>query len=145
MPITLHNLTPAKGSRKSKKRIGRGFTNGKTSGRGHKGQKSRSGVGGLKRLGMRKLTLSTPKVRGFKSQRPKLEVVNLKSISNFFAKDDIISPETLLKKKLISTKSDGVKILGTGEIEIAVKVKGCTVSKAAAEKILAAGGSVTAN
>ncbi|MDP2631919.1 MAG: 50S ribosomal protein L15 [Candidatus Uhrbacteria bacterium] len=144
MPLTLNNLKPSEGSKKSKKRLGRGFTGGKTSGRGHKGQKSRSGVGGLKRLGLRSLMLATPKVRGFQSQAGKPAVVNLGGIDSAFKKDDVVSPQTLLDKKLIASKKDGVKILGDGEIRIAVKVKGCKVSKSAVEKITAAGGNVSA-
>ncbi|MCH8049108.1 50S ribosomal protein L15 [Patescibacteria group bacterium] len=143
--MALHNLKSSK-PKKSKKRLGRGFgsTRGRTSGRGQKGQKARSGVGGLKRLGLRKLMFATPKLRGFKSQQPKMEIVNLRDLSEVFQKGEVVTPKALVKKKLISTARYGVKILGTGEIEGQFQIQGCAVSKSAAEKIIKAGGNIMA-
>ena len=145
MAITLHNLQPSKGSKKSRKRVGRGLgSKGRTAGRGQKGQKSRSGVGGLKRLGMKKLILSMPKLRGFKSHKPKASVVNLEDIAKKFGTDEIVNPKSLVKKGLIPSNHSRVKILGDGEIETALTIKGCAVSKSAAEKIIAAKGKIDA-
>jgi len=145
MAISLHNLSPRKGSKTTKKRVGRGLgSTGTTSGRGQKGQKSRAGSGGYQRIGMKKLLLQTPKLRGFKSAKPKMAVVNLADIAGHFGAGELVTPETLAAKKLISTQKDGVKLLSEGEITVAIKVSGCSVSKVAAEKILAAGGEVIA-
>lgn len=144
--LSLHNLSPKEGSKKKKKRLGRGIgsTLGKTSGRGMKGQKSRSGASGFQRLGMRKLMLATPKLRGFNSPHKKPEIVNVGDLASAFAKGEDVNPDTLKKKNLIATKKNGVKILSDGDIAVSLKVSGCKVSKAAAEKITAAGGTVKA-
>lgn len=146
MTLSLHNLT-TKGKKNPKKRLGRGYGSGKgghTVGRGQKGQKSRSGTGGYKRLGMRRVMLATPKLRGFNSGKPTPEIVNLHTIEVHFIKDEVVSPKTLLTKKLIASTKNGVKILANGEITKSVIVKKCFVSKTAQEKILAVGGRVDA-
>lgn len=147
MALSLHTIKPADGSKKSKKRIGRGLASrGAKSGRGQKGQKSRAGSGGLQRIGIRQQMLAMPKLRGFKSPHADKAVVNVADIQATFAKGDIVTPATLAAKKLVAAKAkkDGVKILGNGEIEISVTVKKCAVSKSAAEKIMKAGGSIEA-
>ncbi|MBT4857002.1 50S ribosomal protein L15 [Candidatus Uhrbacteria bacterium] len=145
MSISLDNLTPSKGRAKGKKRLGRGLASrGTTSGRGQKGQKSRSGSSGFKRRGLRRLILSTPKLRGFKSPHVEAETVNVGVIAENYIKDEVVSPRTLKQKGLIPTILKGAKILGEGEISITVSVKGCSVSKSAAEKITAAGGTIEA-
>ena len=146
MSIGLHNQQPSKGRKSAKKRLGRGLGSGTgaKSGRGQKGQKSRSGASGFQRLGLRKLMLATPKLRGFKSPNTKKAVVNLEEIAQAFGKNEMVTPKVLVKKGLISTTANGVKVLGNGEIDLPVKVQGCSVSKSAAEKILAAGGEVIA-
>jgi large subunit ribosomal protein L15 len=145
MAIQLSGLSPKKGSQTGKKRLGRGLASrGTTSGRGQKGQKSRAGSSGMQRLGMRKLMFATPKLRGFKSNRPVAEIVNLETLEKRFEAGDVITPKTLKKLGVISTKRHGAKILGEGEVTKAFTVKGCAVSKSAAEKILAAGGEVIA-
>jgi len=146
MTLALHNLTP-KGKKNPGKRVGRGYGSGKgghTAGRGQKGQKSRSGTGGYKRLGMRRVMLSTPKLRGFKSDKPIPEIVKLQQIDLHYIKDEVVSPKTLLQKKLINSTKSGVKILSNGEITKSVIIKKCSVSKVAQEKIVAAGGRVDA-
>lgn len=145
MGIQLHDLTPGS-SKKKAKRIGRGIgsTKGKTSGRGQKGQKSRSGTGGFKRLGLRKMLLATPKLRGFNSPNENNQVVSLEALANVVAKGEVVTPKTLASKGLIKSHKKPVKILADGEISVAITVKNCAVSKAAAEKILAAGGKVEA-
>ncbi len=144
MELSLHNLSPKK--KKTKKRIGRGLGSGSgaKSGRGQKGQKSRSGVSGLKRLGMRRMMLATPKKRGFKATKEQKAVVNLSDLDANFNAQAVVTPSALRQKKLISSVKLGVKILGQGTLTKALTIKGCSVSKAAAEKILAAGGSVHA-
>ncbi|MFH1712239.1 MAG: 50S ribosomal protein L15 [Patescibacteria group bacterium] len=142
--MTLHNLSPSKG-KKSKKRIGRGLgSTGRTSGRGQKGQKARAGASGFQRLGMRKLMLATPKLRGFRSQNEKNAIVNLSDLAKAFKKGEVVTPKALMTKKLISTAKNGVKILGVGEIAEALQIQGCAVSKTAAEKIIKVGGNIQA-
>ena len=144
--MKLNELADNPGSRPTKKRVGRGIGSGKgkTAGRGVKGQKSRSGASGFQRLGMRKLMLATPKLRGFTSPHASASVVNLSALSEIFATGDIVTPKILKQKKLIAKISDGVKILGDGDISIALTVKGCKVSSSAEKKITAAGGTIKA-
>lgn len=144
--LTLHTIKPARGAKKHRKTIGRGGKRGTYSGKGMKGQRARSGVSGLKRLGMRQLMERTPKLRGFKSRQIKPEVLNLSVLSDKFSatsKEMIkINPEDLFKQGLISTVKKGVKILGDGEVKIKLEISGCAVSQTAKEKIEKAGGKV---
>lgn len=114
--ITLENIKKGKGTLKKKRRIGRGNASGSGtySGRGLKGQKSRTGAsrGKLKRLGMKQSLLKIPKTRGFKSLYSKNQVVDIKTINENFKDNDLVNPETLFAKKLISKKNQTVKILG---------------------------------
>jgi large subunit ribosomal protein L15 len=147
MTLSLSNLEKSKGAKHAGKRVGRGIGSGKgghTSGRGQKGQKSRSGSGGYKRLGMRKLMLATPKLRGFKALTEKNFVVKLGIIDKNYIKDEVVSPKTLIKKGLVPADVDNIKILSDGEITKSIIVKKCSVSKAAQEKITVAGGRVDA-
>ncbi len=119
--LSLHTIKPAKGAVKKRKRVGRGNSSGHGtySGRGLKGQRSRSGgKKGLKRIGMKNILLQTPKLRGFKSQRPKNQVVNLKDINSSFKDGDKINPGSLFKAGLIDKIKLPVKILGKGELRI---------------------------
>ncbi len=143
MAISLSTLRPALGAKRSKRRVGRGLgSRGTTSGRGQKGQSARSGVGGLARLGMRSLMLATPKMRGFKSLAPKAQTVNLETLASKYIAGEYVTPVTLMRKGLILDKTMPVKILGNGELTVAVMVKNCLVSASAAEKITKAGGTV---
>lgn len=145
MSLSLHTLRPAKGAKSDKKRVGRGLgSKGTTAGRGQKGQSSRSGVGGLKRLGMRHTVLATPKLRGFRSAALKAQVVSLGTISANFIAGEVVTPRTLAKKGLVAKAKASVKILSRGELEHAVTVKGCSVSESAQAKITAVGGKVEA-
>lgn len=143
MSLTLHSLQPQKGASKGKKRVGRGLgSKGTYSGRGVKGQGARSGVSGLQKLGIRQVMLATPKARGFKSNRPKTQVVNVCDLSKHFGAGAKVSPEILEKKGLIVSASMPVKILAVGGIAIAITLTDCAVSAAAKEKIHAAGGTI---
>ncbi|AMX84825.1 50S ribosomal protein L15 [Geobacillus subterraneus] len=141
--MKLHELQPAPGSRKKAVRVGRGIGsgNGKTSGRGHKGQKARSG-GGV-RLGFEggqtPLFRRLPK-RGFTNiNRKEYAVVNLDKL-NIFEDGTEVTPELLLETGVISKLKSGVKILGKGQIEKKLTVKAHKFSASAKEAIEAAGG-----
>lgn len=144
MSLTLHNLHASKGSKKSKKRLGRGLASkGSYSGRGVKGQRARSGVSGLKKMGIRQNMLATPKVRGFRSPHPRLAIVNLSDLS-VFADGTKVSPKLLLKKGLVEDISSGVKVLAKGTVTARLTITDCEISASAKEKIEAAGGTVEA-
>lgn len=112
--LSLSNLKAAHGATKKRKRVGRGNASGHGtySTRGLKGQKSRSGVSGLKRLGMRKQLLQIPKSRGFRSLVPKNQAVSVKAINANFQAGETVSPESLLAKGLIGRLDRPVKVLG---------------------------------
>ncbi|MGB4313715.1 MAG: 50S ribosomal protein L15 [bacterium] len=141
--MKLHELKPQVGEKKSRKRVGRGIGSGlgKTSGRGHKGQKARSG-GGVRpgfEGGQNPLYVRLPK-RGFKNIfRKEFVEVNIEQL-NRFADDTIVTPELLLESGIIKKVKDGVKILGKGELEKKLEVRANRFSKSAVEKITAAGG-----
>lgn len=125
--------------------VGRGGRRGKTSGRGTKGQKARSGR--KLRPELRDIIKRLPKKRGyfFKSIKDKPEVVNLSVLNAKFEKGETISPETLVSKGILRTARRGmpsVKILGDGEVTKALSVANCTVSMPARVKIEKAGGSI---
>ncbi|HZJ41922.1 MAG TPA: 50S ribosomal protein L15 [Patescibacteria group bacterium] len=135
--LTLNSIKKAKGASKGKKRVGRGNASGHGtySTRGLKGQKSRSGVSGLKRLGMKQQLLQTPKSRGFKSAKPKNQVLSLRDINNNFKDGENVTPESLAEKKLITSASLPVKILGkTDKLTVKVKFAGVKMSMGAQEQ-----------
>ena len=156
MPLTLSNLAPKKGSRKRRKRVGRGDSSGHGtySGRGQKGQRSRSG--GKKKLalkGLRATLWRISKKGGFKSIKPKMACVNLGDLEKKFKKNEIIDPEKLVKVGLIRTKKFGVKVLakpftfkrkvkGKGRLTKAFTVKAQAFSDSAKSAIKKAGGKV---
>ncbi len=141
--MDLSNLQPAIGSTKNRKRLGRGpgSGQGKTAGKGHKGQKARSG-GSIKagfEGGQMPLQRRLPK-RGFTPLAKKVyALVNLRDLEQFEA-GSVVDLEALGKAGLINQVLDGVKILGDGELTDALTVKAHKFSKSAAEKIDAAGG-----
>jgi large subunit ribosomal protein L15 len=149
--IGLHNLKPKPGSKRPRKRIGRGEGSGlgKTSGRGHKGAGSRSGrkrkagyEGGQNPIHMRMRKLRGPHMKKsmpFENFRTKTQPVNLADLEQRFEADDEVTPETL-KAKGLATRTDPVKILARGEISTKLTVSAHAFSKAAKEKIEAAGG-----
>jgi len=146
--MKIHNLTPSEGSRRKPKRIGRGLGSGhgKTSTKGHKGQKARSGgtKGPSFEGGQTPLQRRLPK-RGFKNSPFKKEyaIVNLMDISRI-TDTDVITPDVLLQSKIIKDVKDGIKILSLGNIERPLTIKAHSFSSAAISKIKAAGGSVEA-
>ena len=143
MITTLHQLTNTSRPKKVSKRVGRGFGSGlgKTCGRGHKGDGSRSGrktrpsyEGGQFPL-FRKLP-----VRGFSNAAFKISyyVINLGQIEEWFDEGDLISEETLRERRLVKGRVDGVKILGHGELTKKVKIEAHAFSCSAKEKLDAA-------
>jgi large subunit ribosomal protein L15 len=141
--MKLHELQPAPGSRKERNRVGRGIGsgNGKTSGRGQKGQNARSG-GGVRigfEGGQTPLFRRLPK-RGFTNiNRKESAIVNLDKL-NRFEDGTEVTPELLLETGVISKLKSGVKILGKGQIEKKLTVKAHKFSASAKEAIEAAGG-----
>ena len=144
MEKILSNLKNVPGSKHSKKRVGRGPGSGlgKTCGKGHKGQNSRSG-GGVKpgfEGGQMPLIRRLPK-RGFKNPFKKIyNIVNLSTLEEKYGEGETVSFETLLSKKIVKKPLDGVKILGNGDLTKKLKFSVDKVSTSAKEKIIAAGG-----
>ena len=141
--MRLHNLRIPKGAKKKRKRIGRGpgSGHGGTSCKGHKGQKARSkGKGPLFEGGQTPLSRRTPKIKGFTSLNRKVyQIVNLFQL-NKFPENSEITPEFLTENKSIKKVKDGIKILGSGNIDKPMVVKAHKFSKSAIEKIKKAGG-----
>jgi large subunit ribosomal protein L15 len=143
---TLSNMKPPRGSRHRKVRVGRGMGSkmGKTSGAGNKGQQSRRGYSRRPGFegGQMPLHRRLPK-RGFSSPFPKsFAVVNVESLNNVFAAGDTVTPEELNTRGIVRAVRDRVKILGDGELKIALTVRAHAFSKSAQEKIAAAGGTI---
>lgn len=142
--MKIHNLAPEHGSKRKAKRVGRGLGSGhgKTSTKGHKGQKARSGgaKGPSFEGGQTPLQRRLPK-RGFKNSPFKKEyaIVNLRDISRI-TNTDVITPEVFLQSKIIKDIKNGIKILGMGNIERPLTIKAHAFSSAAIAKIKAAGG-----
>jgi len=141
--MNLSELRPAAGSRKDRKRIGRGAGSGlgKTSGKGHKGQNARSG-GGVKagfEGGQMPLQRRLPK-RGFTPLTKKVySLVNLRQLENFES-GSTVNAEALIAAGMIKGVADGIKILGDGELTKKLTVQAHKFSKSAQEKIVSAGG-----
>jgi large subunit ribosomal protein L15 len=146
--VKLHDLKPAEGAGRRKKRVGRGIAagQGKTAGRGYKGQNSRSG-GGVKPYfegGQLPLVRKLPFARGVGFRDPwrvEFTPVNVDQLSSF-RKGAEITPEKLAEAGIIKRAGDLIVILGRGEIKKALKVKAHRFSASAKEKIEAAGGTV---
>ena len=143
MEVTLSNLRPPRGSRHRKVRVGRGMGSklGKTAGRGNKGQKSRSGYSSRRGFegGQMPLHRRIPK-RGFRNPFGReLAIINVAAL-NAFSPGDVVTPEVLLERGILSARRDGVKVLGDGELKVALTVQAHAFSKSAEQKIAAAGG-----
>lgn len=143
--MKIHELKPAEGSKKEAIRKGRGHGSGlgKTSGRGHKGQKARSG-GGVRpgfEGGQMPLQQRIPK-RGFTNIFAKeIIAINLQQLDRFES-GTVVTPELLKQSGVVKAVKDGIKVLGNGELNKALTVQAHAFSKSAAEKIVAAGGKV---
>ncbi|MCG7410616.1 50S ribosomal protein L15 [Paenibacillus sp. ACRRX] len=141
--MKLHELSPAPGSREERYRKGRGIAsgNGKTAGRGHKGQNARSG-GGVRpgfEGGQNPLYRRLPK-RGFTNPtRKEYAVLNVADLNSFAAGTEV-TPELLMEQGIIKNPLSGIKILGNGDLSVQLTVKANKFSQAAVEKIEAAGG-----
>ncbi|WP_077620231.1 50S ribosomal protein L15 [Bacillus sinesaloumensis] len=141
--MKLHELQPAEGSRKTRNRVGRGTGsgNGKTSGKGHKGQKARSG-GGVRpgfEGGQTPLFQRLPK-RGFTNiNRKDFAIVNLETL-NRFEDGTEVTPELLIETGVVSKLNAGVKVLGKGTLDKKLTVRAHKFSSTAQQAIEAAGG-----
>ena len=142
--MKLNELRPAEGSTKASFRVGRGpgSGNGKTAGKGHKGQNARSG-GGVRpgfEGGQLPLYRKLPK-RGFNNKFATVyAIVNVADLEKNFQDGDIVTLDALLAKKIIRKAFDGLKVLGDGELTKKLTVQATVFSAAAKEKITAVGG-----
>ncbi len=147
--MQLHDLVPAPGSTKNRKRVGRGHGSGhgKTSGRGQDGQKSRPGGGkgaGFEG-GQTPLARRLPKLPGFRNiNRTEYVPVNVDRLEVYFESGDVVDSDTLVAKGIIKKNGLPVKVLGGGTLTKSLTVKVDKVSASASEKIIAAGGKVEA-
>ena len=148
--MQIHELKPTH-KNKEKKRIGRGVTRGKTSGRGHKGQKARAGA--KIRPAMRDVIKRIPKKRGHGigrsqavvSEKTRPQEVGLGQLNDVFENGDQVTPNSLIQKGLVDKKSGKtptVKILGNGELNKKLEVTNCFVSASAKESIEKVGGEI---
>jgi large subunit ribosomal protein L15 len=140
--VKIHDLKPAPGSTRNRKRVGRGIAGkgGKTAGRGTKGQNARNSVKPGFEGGQMPLHMRVPKLRGFKNPfRVEYDVVNLDTLEAFDGAE--VSPETLRDNGLVS-KHGLVKVLGRGELSKKLTVRAHAFSKSAEQAITAAGGTV---
>ena len=140
--LRVHDLRPAPGSKTTKTRVGRGHgSKGKTAGRGTKGTKARYQVRVGFEGGQLPLHMRLPKLRGFKNPfRVEYQVVNLDKLNETFTQGGDVTVDDLVARGLVR-KNQPVKVLGTGEITVALNVKANAFSASAQEKISAAGGS----
>ncbi len=145
--MQIHDLFPAPGSRKDRKRVGRGHGSGHggRSGKGDKGQLSRSGGGkgpGFEG-GQNPLHMRLPKLPGFKNRfRTEYAVVNVARLDEKFSAGDVVDIDALFAAGIIKSKQVAVKVLGDGDLTKALTVKVDKVSGSASDKIVAAGGTV---
>jgi large subunit ribosomal protein L15 len=145
--MQIHDLSPAPGSRKERKRVGRGngSGHGSTAGRGDKGQNSRAGGGkgpGFEG-GQNPLAMRLPKLPGFKNRwRQEYDVVNVSRLDGLFSDGDVVDGVSLKAKGVVKSEAAVIKVLGDGEITKKLTVKVDKVSATARVKIEAAGGTV---
>ena len=144
MTLKLHHLRPAPGAKTAKTRVGRGEgSKGKTAGRGTKGSKARNQIPASFEGGQMPIHMRLPKLKGFKNPfRVEFQVVNLARITELFPEGGTITVEDLVAKGAVR-KGEPVKVLGQGDIDMAVQVSAQAFSASAKEKIEAAGGSAT--
>ena len=144
MTLKLHHLRPAPGAKTAKTRVGRGEgSKGKTAGRGTKGTKARYQVPARFEGGGLPLHMRLPKLRGFVNPfRVEYQVVNLDRLAALYPEGGEVTPETLVAKGAVRDNAP-VKVLGGGEVSVALQVSAHAFSATAKEKILAAGGSTS--
>jgi len=144
MTLKVHHLRPAPGAHKPKTRVGRGEgSKGKTAGRGTKGTKARYQVPEAFEGGQMPFHMRVPKLKGFRNPfRTEYQVVNLDKLSALFPDGGEVDPDVLAAKGAVR-RGQLVKILGTGDVSVALQVKAHGFSGTAREKINAAGGSTT--
>ena len=144
MPLKLHHLRPAPGAKTAKTRVGRGEgSKGKTAGRGTKGTKARYQVPAAFEGGQMPLHMRLPKLKGFKNPfKVEFQVVNLDRIGALFPEGGTVTVADLVAKGAVR-KGQPVKVLGDGDLSVAVQVTADKFSASAVEKIKAAGGTAT--
>jgi large subunit ribosomal protein L15 len=144
MTLKVHHLRPAPGAHKPKTRVGRGEgSKGKTAGRGTKGTKARYQVPENFEGGQMPFHMRVPKLKGFRNPfRTEYQVVNLEKLAALFPDGGEVDPDTLAAKGAVR-RGHLVKILGSGEVTVALQVKAHQFSGTAREKINAAGGTTT--
>jgi large subunit ribosomal protein L15 len=144
MTLKVHHLRPAPGAKTPKTRVGRGQgSKGKTAGRGTKGSKARNQIPDRFEGGQLPLHMRLPKMKGFKNPfRVEYQVVNLDRLGELFPDGGDVTPEVLVEKGAVRPKSR-VKVLGSGDVSVAMQVSAHAFSASAKEKISAAGGTTT--
>jgi large subunit ribosomal protein L15 len=144
MTLKLHHLRPAPGAKTAKTRVGRGEgSKGKTAGRGTKGTKARYQVPVAFEGGQMPIHMRLPKLKGFKNPfKVEFQVVNLDRIATLFPEGGTVTVEDLVAKGAVR-KGRPVKVLGEGDLQVAVQVTAEKFSASAVEKIVAAGGTAT--
>jgi large subunit ribosomal protein L15 len=144
MPLKVHHLRPAPGAKTPKSRVGRGEgSKGKTAGRGTKGTSARYQVPASFEGGQTPLHMRIPKLKGFTNPfRTVYQVVNLDRLAGLFPDGGEVDPDVLVARGAVR-KGQLVKVLGSGEIGVALQVHAHAFSATAREKIVAAGGTAT--
>jgi large subunit ribosomal protein L15 len=144
MTLKLHHLRPAPGAKTAKTRVGRGeASKGKTAGRGTKGTKARYQVPARFEGGQMPLHMRLPKLKGFKNPfKVEFQVVNLDRLNELFPEGGTVGVDELVAKGAVR-RGHPVKVLGSGDVSVALQVSAHAFSASAKEKIAAAGGSTT--
>jgi large subunit ribosomal protein L15 len=144
MTLKMHHLRPAPGAKTAKTRVGRGeASKGKTAGRGTKGTKARNQVPASFEGGQMPIHMRLPKLKGFKNPfKVEYQVVNLDRLSELFPEGGAVGVDDLAAKGAVR-RGRPVKVLGTGDVSVALQVSAHAFSAGAKEKITAAGGTTT--
>ncbi|GAA3067408.1 50S ribosomal protein L15 [Pseudonocardia yunnanensis] len=142
--IKVHHLRPAPGAKTAKTRVGRGEgSKGKTAGRGTKGSKARKNVPAGFEGGQMPIHMRLPKLKGFKNRfRVEFQVVNVGDLAQLFPSGGTVGPDELAAAGAVR-RNQPVKVLGNGDIDVALTVSAHAFSGSARDKIAAAGGAVT--
>ena len=143
-PLKLHHLRPAPGSKKARMRLGRGEgSKGKTAGRGTKGTGARKNVPAGFEGGQMPLHMRLPKLKGFRNRfRVEYQVVNVGDLGTLFPEGGTVGPEELVEAGAVR-RNKPVKVLGNGDLDVALTVSAHAFSGSARDKITGAGGSAT--